>query len=127
VESVKAPAPKVFFFGCLKDMDEQHTEAGHYLREPGYRQADRRSVITPFGSLDGTLCPTGGEQQGLAKLHHKDGWTAMGFWDRTGDTRMGSNSNFIVRGTYTFEEMCKLAQEQYPELWKRIGQVREDA
>jgi hypothetical protein len=120
VESVKAPAPKVFYYGCLRDVDER-TEAGHYMYEPGYRSS---RVESPFGRCpDGTLCPEGQQVQGLALLHQKDGWTAIGFWDRTGDSRSNSNSNFLVRGTYTFDEMCKLAQDQYPELWKRIGTV----
>lgn len=124
MDAVKAPAPKVFFFGCTRGIDEFHKEAGHYMYEPGYRSS--WDVVTPFERYpDGTLCPEGPQVQGLAKLHQKDGWTAIGFWDRTGDARGNSNSNFIVRGTYTFDEMCKLAEEQYPELWKRIGKVTE--
>jgi hypothetical protein len=123
MEGVKAPAPKVFYYGCLRGVDNR-TEAGHGMYEPGY--CSTRRFETPFGHTpDGTLCPEGRQVQGLARLHQKDGWTAIGFWDRTGDSRGNSNSNFIVRGTYTFDEMCKLAQEQYPELWKRIGTVKE--
>lgn len=119
---------KVYFYGCLRDVDGR-TEAGHHLYEsdgPFYQHQASREVITPFGRFpDGTLCPEGPQYQGIAKLHQKDGWTAIGFWDCTGDSRGNSNSNFIVAGTYTFEEMCKLAAEQYPELWKRIGRVTE--
>lgn len=39
----------------------------------------------------------------LARIHHKDGWTAVGYWDRTGDDRYGSNSNFVADGTFTVE------------------------
>lgn len=123
-DEVKAPAPKVFYYGCLKNVDKFHKEAGHYMYEPGMISVRQTEVNHPFGQYpDGTLCPQGPQWQGKALLHHKDGWTAIGFWDRTGDMRGNSNSNFIVRGTYTFDEMCKLAEEQYPELWKRFGTV----
>jgi hypothetical protein len=116
--------PVVYFFGCLEGIDEDHTEAGHYWRTPDLHSMRRPE--TPFGSkVDGSLCPEGPQYQGVAKLTQKDGWTAMGFWDRTGDSRGNSNSNFIVQGTYTFDEMVKLAQEAYPLIWKRIGRVTE--
>jgi len=116
--------PVVYFYGCLEGIDDQHTEAGHYWREPDLVLSCM--PMTPFGRYpDGTLCPDGPQRQGLAKLHHKDGWTAIGFWDRTGDTRGNSNSNFIARGTHTFDEMVKLAAEAYPLLWKRFGKVTE--
>lgn len=56
-------------------------------------------------------------------MHQKKGWTAIGFWDRTGDNRGNSNSNFIVEGTYSFEDMCHLAEQAFPAIWKRIGNV----
>lgn len=124
MDEIKAAPPKIFFFGCTRAIDEKHKEAGHHMYEPGYRSTYR--LTTPWGrSPDGTLCPEGPQHQGIVKLTQKDGWTAIGFWDRSGDARGNSNSNFLIHGTYTFDEMCKLAAEQYPELWKRIGKVTE--
>ena len=117
--------PTVFFFGCMKDATPHHTQAGHYM----YRNMNRESyeTSTPWGRTpDGPLCPPEkehGQPQGAAVLHQKDGWTAIGFWDRTGDSRGNSNANFMVQGTYTFDEMCAMAQEAYPQLWKRFGKV----
>lgn len=112
----------VYFYGCMKGV-AGHTEAGHYWRASD--GSDGHKSGSPFGRYpDGTLCPEGGQVQGAAILHQKDGWTAIGFWDRTGDDRGNSNSNFIVQGTYSFEEMCKLAQEAYPALWKRFAPIR---
>lgn len=114
----------VYFYGCLKGIDENHTEAGHYWRQPDLTQPD--NLPTMFGRYpDGTLCPAGPQYQGKALLTHKDGWTAIGFWDRTGDSRGNSNSNFFVQGTYTFDEMVKLATAAYPLLWRRFGRVEE--
>jgi hypothetical protein len=121
---MESSKPAVYFFGCLEGIDDDHTEAGHYWRNQDLRQPN--GTPTVFGRYpDGTLCPDGPQHQGVAKLTQKDGWTAIGFWDRTGDERGNSNSNFIVRGTYTYDEMVKLAQEAYPLIWKRCGKVTE--
>ena len=119
---MESSKPVVYFYGCMMGVNGD-TQAGHGWKasdsSDGYRSG------SPFGRYpDGTLCPEGPQAQGAVILHQKEGWTAIGFWDRTGDDRGNSNSNFIVQGTYTFEEMCQLAQEAYPALWKRIGGVR---
>jgi hypothetical protein len=114
---VKAPAPKVFYFGCLDN--------GHHLYDADGEMMYRQ-IETPWGEHpDGVLCPDErlGQLQGKALLHQKDGWTAIGFWDRTGDSRPGSNSAFMVRGTFTFDEICRLAAAQFPTVWHRIGNV----
>jgi hypothetical protein len=121
---VKAPAPKVFYYGSTGD--------GHHLIDKdGDKFHGGGKVFTPWGSYpDGTLCPDGlilkknGEEymqpEGKALLHQKDGWTALGFWDRSGDHRFNSNSNFLVRGTYTFDEMLALAKDQFPGIFAAI-------
>jgi|SRR5271157_5915254 len=110
----------VYFFGCLKGIDESHTEAGHYWRSSN--GTETRDLKQPFGRYpDGSLAPEGPQVQGAAVLHQKDGWTAIGFWDRTGDDRGNSNSNFIVQGTFSYDEMVAMAQEAYPLIWKRVG------
>jgi hypothetical protein len=124
VESVKAPTPKVFYFGCMGGK-------GHRLYDADGEDM-HRIVTTPWGNqIDGELAPDGlvlrkvgeGEKmqpEGRALLHHKDGWTALGFWDRSGDSRFNSNSNFLVRGTYTFDEMLALAKAQFPGIFATI-------
>lgn len=81
-----------------------------------------RNLETPWGSYpDGTLVPTTTYENGLALLHHKDGWTALAFHDQSGDTRPGSHSTFLVRGTYTFDEMLALAKAQWSGVFARMG------
>lgn len=114
---------RILFYGCTKGIDESHREAGHYMYEPGPTSAFRAE--TPWGKYpDGTLAPEGGQHQGLALLHKKDGWTAIGFWDRTGDSRGNSNSNFFAEGDFTFDEMVELAKKHFPAIMKRIGTIR---
>lgn len=116
---------KVFYFGC-------HREAGHYWWRPGMRSLrSEETAGVPWGYwVDSILCPgyvknepyrrSKPEIEGEALLHHKDGWTALAFWDRSVDKRGGCNSNFFAEGTHSFDEMVKIAQEHFPEVWKRF-------
>lgn len=117
---------KIYYFGCVE-------RAGHFLWTPGPRDALRDT--TPWGPCpDGTLCPHPNprcefntnhfgckceQHEGIALLHHKDGWTALGFWDRSVDKRGGCNSNFLAEGIYTFEQMIDLATQHYPAIVSR--------
>lgn len=96
---------------------------GHGVQHPD-ESSDYNFVYTnPWGvKLDGKLAPQVGTQtQGHALLHQKDGWTCIAFWDRSGDTRQGSNSAFLMEGTHTFDEMLKLAYEHFPVIFRRFG------
>lgn len=82
--------------------------------------------------IDGKLQPRieGKEApQGVAALHKRlsrfDGatWTALSFWDRTGDKRPSSNSNFVARGDFTADEMIALAREHFPEVMARLDEA----
>ncbi len=111
------------FFGCWRN-------AGHYLHEPGGRSI-RYEAAGPWGTkLDGRVQP---EEQvacignGLPpmRLIHKDGWTSLGFWDRTVDTRPGSCAAFVSTGTHTEEAMVKLAKEHFPKVWARFYEKKD--
>lgn len=65
------------------------------------------------------------EQAGIAKIHHKNGWTAIALWDRSVDTRGGCNSTYFAKGDFSFEEMVKMAKERFSERWKKHGDVKE--
>ncbi|WP_437477414.1 hypothetical protein WME75_28250 [Sorangium sp. So ce1014] len=54
------------------------------------------------------------------RLHHRDGWTAISFWDRSGDERYGSSSTLIASGTHTAREMVELFEQSFPAIWERI-------
>ena len=71
----------------------------------------------------------GDEPEGLAHLtvleineHPFEGqkWTILGFNDRSGDSRPGSNSAFAARGVFSFRDMLNIARVQYPTLWSRM-------
>lgn len=116
--------PRMFYFGPWD-------QAGHHMRSanrPTDRSMDLEELraesnftrTNPWGyEVDGDLCPknTG---QGLAMVHHKDGWTALSFWDYTVDHRPGSHSTYLTEGTFTFEEMVAMAKERFAYRWNKI-------
>ena len=105
----------IYYFGCIG----QH---GHYMFKPGSRMTDWMFLDkNPWGhSIDGRLCPDEKQIEGQARIHQKDGWTALSFWDRSIDRRPGSNSNFLAEGDHTFDEMMLLANEHFPEVMERF-------
>lgn len=105
---------------------------GHYLWTQDAKRVDiggpiqidrdKKAIPWVISELDGGLAPDDPSQQhGKALLHHKDGWTALAFWDRTGDRRSGSNSVFLEQGVLTFEEILKIAEKQFSEITKRFN------
>jgi hypothetical protein len=105
---------RIYYFGCAG-------EPGHYLWEPGLHGTSR--FKNPWGNqIDTGLCPkgTGYEVEGEAALHKKDGFTAISFWDRSGDSRHQSNSSFIAQGDFTFGQMLELAKQHFPQIMARF-------
>ena len=115
----------VLYFGCWT-----HSGGGHYLWVPEGHHAPREvQQRLPWASIDGVLQPgvikgevyhSGPEPQGHAALHQKGGWSCIAFWDRSEDTRGGCNSNFFVRGTFTFAEVVQISQAHFPTIWERF-------
>jgi len=81
------------------------TEGQYYSLPPGFRRSGYDIIEAP---------------QGHASLHRKGGWTALAFWDRSGDHRGNSMSCFFVRGEHTFDEVVQITKERLPSLWKRF-------
>lgn len=104
---------KVFFFGCIG-------QPGHDLHGPGSDRWHHGELPWRY-ELDSKLCPGGeikfqrNQPQGYAALHHKGGWTALSWWDRSGpDKRMGCNSAVLAEGEHDFEQMKILFKEHWP-------------
>lgn len=70
--------------------------------------------------VDRRMCPSGTQVQGWAALHKRDGWTLISFYDRSVDSRPGSNSSFLAEGNFTFEEMLGIAREYFPRVMSRF-------
>lgn len=69
---------KFYYFGC-------DGQAGHYMFAPSMRTDFHFARKNPWGiDIDGGLLKGTKEKFIVA---HKDGWTALAFWDNTVDTR----------------------------------------
>lgn len=116
-----------YYFGVLDD-------SGHEYHAPGDEYLPRdeeKQIVWQPEEIDGCLQPGchknrwghwehGSQKQGPAVLHYKDGWTALSFWDRSGDSRPGSHSTFILRGTHEFDVALEIAKMHFPEVFERI-------
>jgi len=119
--------PRMFYFGPWG-------EPGHYLFNEHRIWSHREEDILPWnGKIDGCLQPgcrlekdgrwehdDADQVEGRALLHHKDGWTALSFWDRSVDTRFASNSTYFAEGIFTFEQMVEMAKTRFVDRWNRM-------
>lgn len=118
---------EVYYFGAWG-------HPGHYLWTPDGRTSWDAQRRLPWKDIDGPLAgdpaledprqcgrwDSERQPEGQARLHYRDGWTALAFWDRSCDPRHGSNSALIARGEYTAAEMRTLFERSFPSVWQRI-------
>lgn len=116
-----------FYFGVWD------SNLGHYLRDTmgkTYWDVPAGFPWEPH-EIDGRLtqhtckkiqsyCGCGSLPEGVAITHHKSGWTAIGFWDRSADHRGASNGNFFFKGDHSFSEMLELAKKNFPHIMDRV-------
>lgn len=103
----------MLYFGC------SNFNVGHYLFEESGQTNYNNS---PVGSLDGVYCPKDCDQlEGEASMVEKDGHTILAFWDRSKDTRFGSNAAFIEKGSHSAGEMIRMAKEKFPLIMSRFN------
>lgn len=109
--------PRMYYF-------DPWDRAGHYrFNEHGGSVYFPEREKLPWGDdADGGLqphrdgckkmayCGCGSGPEGIALIHHKDGWTALSFWDRSVDTRGACNSTYIAEGDFTFDQMVTMAK-----------------
>jgi hypothetical protein len=127
-----APSPRpatAFFFGVWPGTAFGHllaTETGRVVTLP-----EARAVRLPWApSRLHRLAPSsaatlgaGREPEGAAALYAEGGWTALGFWDRTGDERAGSCTVLVLAGTYAFCEVLGHGREVFPALFARLDRA----
>ena len=133
---VSLPNVDVYFFGC------EGRSSGHYLngrrKSPEALRVAEWSMERALGGLtqcgkptfDGSLCWNSTRQErgydrrdeaeGRAFRTCREGYTAIAFWDRTGDKRGASNTVFIAYGELTFSQLVRAAKHAWPEVWARF-------
>jgi hypothetical protein len=103
-----------YYFGTYR-------QAGHYFWTEGMGHSRYSGDPPgPWGHVDGQLAPAG-DVEGEALLHHKDGWTAIAFANRTDDSRPQSNSAFLFDATLTFDEALEEARKRFSQVVERLS------
>lgn len=106
-------ASTVHYFGRLDVAGHSlHCKSGPHLR------IDE----TPWGNnLDtGLLSHVADRPDGQYVTAIFKGWTAVSFWDRSGDSRPGSNSAFVIHAEMEPEKLLAFARLQWPEVFRRL-------
>ena len=119
---------EAYYFGCWDD-------SGHYwhtspLKQylPGRKIDERVPLQLRRGKIDSRFCPgvvdgenykSRSEAVGEGRLTHVEGWTVLGWWDRSIDSRPGSNSNIVAMGTWDYTVMIAIADAQFPTILSR--------
>lgn len=106
----------VLYFGCID-------RPGHYLWASAAgvpatlsRGDYRRDLLS---RCDGLLCPTD-RTEGVVLKHFIHEYTAISFWDQSGDSRPGSSSTFFLKGIHGYKYMLWAAREAFPTVFARI-------
>lgn len=132
---LNGPPDKIYFFGHAGE----HDHSGHQIYWRPFHSLSRsdmqvNGVPWSLGELDGQLAPVLNPwckdhyrrqecPQGVTSVTYKKGWTALSFWDRTGDSRGASNSTFLINRPVDFKEGIELAQASWPQLFKRFQEA----
>lgn len=114
----------IYYFGCWSGV-------GHYLWLSNGRRCDEVRATLPWNQIDSDLAPglrdrrdgyvePSEQTEGRAALHHKDGWSALAWWDRSVDARFGSNSAFIADETLTAGQMLEAGTKVFPRIMARL-------
>ncbi len=108
----------IYYFGCVGNV-------GHYLWDQNYCNPKMDSLPDDFptlGKLDGNFITSidSKQTQGEVTYLWYNHYTIIAFWDRSIDSRLGSNSCFVLEGDLGYDEAIKLAKEAYPNIWKRF-------
>lgn len=118
-------------------------EAGHYCYTSGYGPAKgTREVASPWADVfdahynpnphplgDGAVCDlvqhgrhgTRDQPEGEGSLYHKDGWTLLHLWDRSGaDKRGGCHASFAFNVVADAAAVRALIDVHFPGMLGRI-------
>ena len=113
-------------------------QSGHYCYASGFAQVQRAATPSPWQSNDrdplAEFTSIAEARNGLPiqELHqvdqregrplllHRDGWTLLGFWDRSADRRGNSCSCFAFSEVLALDEAIAAARQHFPGVIERI-------
>lgn len=101
-----------YYFGCIG-------MPGHYVFHKNGLTAHNKFANWIL-NMDGKLTPQFDLTEGLALLHHFDGFTILAFHNYSVDKRPGSNSMFIFSGELNFHQMIKHAHNHFGQIMEKL-------
>lgn len=110
---------RAFYFGCVG-------EHGHYFWTTDLRHAWKAAAVVPWGlDIDDRTMMPSPDEHGAARLHHKDGWTALVVADNSIDHRPGSKSAFVFEAHLSEADAWRLAEQHFPTIVARVREATE--
>ena len=107
--------------------------SGHFCYVPGGDFPDWGAPKSPWGTdrdpiADGAITnsllprdlPERRQPEGIRAHHQKDGWTLVGWWDRSADERFGSVSVFAFDALLSADDAENEARRLYPGIFRRM-------
>lgn len=121
----------MIYFGCYGEPGHAFFQSGPYGPQ-GLPRVQRETLPWTASECDGNLQPGTAELksphkwkrserqvEGVCRLHRRQGWTAMAFWDRSGDRRGNSCSVVMTDREYNFAEMVDAFRIEFPGIHAR--------
>ena len=128
----------IYFFGDARLDPRRADQGGHFLYRPNeatgwVTNAIAEEPVVPWTprelnrlAEDPALVDRDGytrnedQHEGIVRVQRRNGWTAIAFWDRTGDERLNCVSVFLGPRDLSAAEVTHLAAEAFPQIWSRI-------
>jgi hypothetical protein len=114
------PIHDLYVFGCFG--------SGHQLFRPDQSRALGAELYDVERACDGTPVDATVQVEGaLVACPVPPGWSYVTWWDRQGDSRMGSHTGILARGTWSAEQLVTAARAHAPWAFRVPVQVEEVA
>lgn len=101
------PIHDLYVFGCFG--------SGHQLFRPDRSRALGAELYDVERACDGTPVDATVQVEGaLVACTVPPGWSYVTWWDRQGDSRLGSHTGILARGTWSAEQLVTAARAHAP-------------
>jgi len=116
----------VYYYGCWDSRcNSFYLPDGGQLSPRDHDQLKEllvRDCLSIFTIGDRLMTDLPVSAEGRAHLFHMNGWTYLTFPNKSYDPRDGNHSDFFTQGIWDFDTMCRIAQQEYPMIWKKLDE-----
>ena len=107
---------RLWYFGCGP------RDSGHYWWSAGGDTVRGGPPNCPYAAaIDSGLCPARSEAEGVYRVSRCDNWVVIAWWDRSQDTRPGSNSAIVLAlSGIGIDRVLEMARRDFPWVFSRM-------